>query len=147
MSSRTRIAVGLHIRTRKYGRVSVQQFVRLARMLARRHPSGSVFVASDANLFAHVAGGLPGRRVSWSNATQDALAASRLTRGNNPGTELSALLDVLLLSQCRQLVLTPASSLGAVAAALAGVPAGGGGGPPRHQVVAARCTAVATTVC
>jgi hypothetical protein len=115
-------AVGLHIRTRKYGGVRVKQFVRIARMLGRGHPGGSVFVASDANLFHHVQAGLPGRRVWWSNATRDALAASTLTRGNNPGTEMSAVLDMLLLSKCRQLVLTPASSLGAVAAALAGVP-------------------------
>ena len=82
---------------------------------------GTVFVASDASLFPHVQRGLPHRKVWWSDHTEDALQSANRTKGANPGTELSAMLDMLLLAQCKNIVLTPASSLGAVAAGYAGV--------------------------
>lgn len=113
-------ALGMHIRTRKYGTVRVKQFTSIARMLAQGKP-GNMFVASDASLFPYVQRGLPGRKVWWSEHTSNALQAAQYTKGSNPGSELSAILDMFLLARCRQLVLTPASSLGAVAAALAGV--------------------------
>lgn len=86
-----------------------------------RAQEGGVFVASDASLFPYVQRGLPGRHVWWSSYTSTALEAATTTRGFNPGTELSAVLDMFLLSKCRHLILTPASSLGAVAAGMAGV--------------------------
>jgi xyloglucan fucosyltransferase len=113
-------AVGMHIRTRKYGTVRVKQFTSIARMLGRGE-EGTVFVASDASLFHYVQRGLPGRHVWWNDHTAASLKSAALTRGNNPGTELSAVLDMMLLSRCRHIILTPASSLGAVAAALGGV--------------------------
>jgi xyloglucan fucosyltransferase len=113
-------AVGMHIRTRKYSGVRVKQFISIARMLIQGQ-AGSVFVASDASLFQYVQRALPGRKVWWSQHTSTALEAAQRTQGNNPGSELSALVDILLLAHCRQLILTPASSMGAMAAALAGV--------------------------
>ena len=113
-------AVGMHIRTRKYGGVRVKQFTSITRMVAQGTP-GTVFVASDASLFEHVQRGLAGRKVWWSEYTADALQAATRTKAANPGSELSALLDAMLLSKCKHIVLTPASSLGSVAAGYAGV--------------------------
>jgi hypothetical protein len=112
--------IGMHIRTRKYGGVRIKQFTSIARMLAQGK-DGSVFVASDASLFPHVQRGLPNRHVWWSTLTSEALQSAERTKGANPGNELSAMLDVFLLSKCKHIILTPASSLGAVAAGYAGV--------------------------
>jgi xyloglucan fucosyltransferase len=115
-----RCLVGMHIRTRKYAGVRPRHFTSIARMLAQGK-DGTVFVASDAGLFDRVQAAMPGHRVWWSSHTSNALAAASETRGRNPGSEISAVLDVLLLSKCEQLVLTPASSMGAIAAGFGGV--------------------------
>jgi hypothetical protein len=115
-----RCLVGLHIRTRKYAGVRVKQFTAIARMLAQGQ-AGGVFVASDASLFPYVARGLPGRHVWWSEVTAAALVSAQRTKASNPGSELSALVDLFLLARCKHIVLTPASSLGAVAAGYGGV--------------------------
>lgn len=112
--------IGMHIRTRKYGGVRVKQFTSIARMLSQGE-EGNVFVASDASLFPYVQKGLPTRHVWWSTFTSTALQSATRTKGANPGTELSAVLDVFLLSKCKHIILTPASSLGSVAAGIAGV--------------------------
>lgn len=115
-----RCRVGILLRTRKYAGVRPRQFTSIARMLMQGR-EGTVFVASDANVFARVRQGMPGRHVWWSQYTSDALATASQTKGRNPGTELSAVLGMVLLSKCEQLVLTPASSLGAVAAGFGGI--------------------------
>jgi hypothetical protein len=115
--------VGMHMRTKKHAAsVGLQpvQLARIAKALAQSH-AGNIFIAADqVDVFAAMSGLLPRRDVWWSNLTYTSVATSTTT-GGNPGTEISAIVDLLLLSKCQHIVVTPASSFGAVAAGLAGV--------------------------
>ena len=90
------------------------------RALAVARP-GNMFVAADADVFDELSAALPGRLVWWNEASAEELRSGNTTNAGNPGTELSAILDVMLLSKCQNMILTPSSSIGSVAAALAGV--------------------------
>jgi hypothetical protein len=79
--------------------------------------SGNVFVAADADLFGEVAGLLPDRAVWWTNETQATINTTQAA-GGNPGSDLSAFLDVLILSRCKHIVITAGSSFGVLAAGL-----------------------------
>jgi hypothetical protein len=113
-------SVGLQMRHKKpYGseKLQVEQFAGIARMLLRQH-LGTVHLASDTDNFERMAA-LVGPQLRWSNLTRADLNMS--TAARNPGTELSAFVDIFLLARCKAIVVTPASSFGAMAAAIAGV--------------------------
>ena len=117
-------AVGMHIRIHKtFGGIvpaqgAVQQFTKIAQGVLQQH-QGTVFVAADSPVFAEVASRLPDRRVWWSNLTQNSIK-QRLSHGN-PGTDLSAIVDMFLLCQCKNIIISSGSTFGAVSAALADV--------------------------
>lgn len=120
--------VGMHMRTKKpyplEGRATlptfpVQLFAGVAQAIAQHQP-GSIFVAADDDVFTTVADGLPQRHVWWSTLTQTSVLNNSAT-GANPGTDLSAVVDMLLLAQCKHLVITSGSTFGFVAAGLADV--------------------------
>jgi xyloglucan fucosyltransferase len=95
--------------------VQLEQYVHVARSIAQQQ-LGSVFVAADTNLFGDLARMLPERQVWWSNLTQ-ATIESVTTAGGNPGSDVSAMVDLLLLSRCKHIAVTAGSSFGQVAAA------------------------------
>lgn len=80
----------------------------------------AVFVAADTDVFANLTTLLPGRHVWWSNLTQTTVVSSRSSSGN-PGTDLSAFVDMYLLSRCKDMVLTAGSSFGSLAAGYSNV--------------------------
>lgn len=113
--------VGMHLRTKKPGtRAPVGQFAAIARAVTVSRP-GNVFVAADADLYKQLQEQLPGREVWWNKAAAAELRSGNKTRAGNPGNELSAMVDLWLLSNCKNIILTPSSSIGGIAAALAGV--------------------------
>lgn len=113
--------IGMHLRTRKHGTAApVEQFASIARAIAVSRPGG-VFVAADAPVFDRMTKLLPGRAVWWTNASAAELQQGRTTHAGNPGTELTAMLDLMLLSRCKNIILTPSSSIGGIAAGIAGV--------------------------
>jgi hypothetical protein len=113
--------VGVQLRYRKgdAGRVPIanvtMQFAAVATAVAGSDP-GTVFIAADVPQHRRMAELLPGRRVWWSKESQATIGMSRAA-GGNPGTDLSAFVDLYLLTRCKHLVCTPSSSFGAVAAA------------------------------
>lgn len=114
-------AVGLHMRRRKRyegQQVQAEHFADIARMLARS-ATGSIFLASDADVFGRMQQ-LLGQQLWWSNLTSTSVATHNTTAGN-PGTELSAFVDMFMLTKCEAIVVSPASSFGCVAAGIAGV--------------------------
>jgi hypothetical protein len=122
--------VGVHMRTTKgypaQGRDAPQApplhaFAGAVRVLAQ-HTPGSIFVAADTDVFGQLAEQLPGRTVWWSNLTQTTIGDRAYSAaGSNPGTDLSAVVDLLLLSRCQHLVVTSGSSFGFVAAGLGNI--------------------------
>jgi hypothetical protein len=115
-------AVGLHMRHRKpfEGRdvVQAEHFAGIARMLSNPK-TGTIFIASDTNVFNRMHK-LLGSQLWWSNLTMTSVASTSTSAGN-PGTEVSAFVDMFLLASCQTIVVTPASSFGCVAAGIAGV--------------------------
>jgi hypothetical protein len=120
--------VGVHMRTSKpYPREGrdappafpLQQFASVVRGIAQQAP-GSVFLAADADVFSGVAELLPSRHVWWSTTTQSTVGANEAT-GGNPGTDLSAVVDLLLLARCKHLLITSGSSFGFVAAGMGNI--------------------------
>lgn len=118
----SKCVVGMHLRTRKAGTSApVELFAAIARAVAVSRP-GTVFVAADAaDVYARMQERLPGREVWWNKAAAAELQRGNTTTAGNPGTELNAMADLWLLSKCRNVILTPSSSIGGLAAALAGV--------------------------
>lgn len=115
--------VGMHLRHRKKLFVSGpqhRQFVGITRSLAREHRDGNIFVASDKDVFQLMTTLLGDFRVWWSNMTQLEVT-TYVGPGGNPGTELSGIVDMMLLARCKHIIVTPGSSFGYVAAALAGI--------------------------
>jgi xyloglucan fucosyltransferase len=113
-------SVGLQMRHKKpFGgeKVQAEQFAGIARMLLQQHP-GTVHLASDIDVFDRMAA-LVGPQLRWSNLTKVGVNSS--TAARNPGTELSAFVDIFLLAMCKAIVVTPASSFGAVAAGIGGL--------------------------
>lgn len=117
-----RCVVGMHIRNHKSQlgdeppQAVYEQFASIANGLAQERP-GTIFVASDADIFAHMAGLMPKRRVWWSDLTQSSVG-QKLAVAENPGTDLSAVVDMYLLARCQQIIVTSGSTFGAVAAAI-----------------------------
>lgn len=115
--------VGLHLRTKKHAAstgLQPPQFAGIAKALAQSQ-AGNIFVAADrADVFAAMKELLPSKDVWWTDLTYRSVNTSK-TAGGNPGTEISAIVDLLLLGRCQHIVVTPGSSFGAVAAGLAGV--------------------------
>lgn len=115
--------VGMQIRSLKpvHG-ASIQpwdfakQFVNITQGVALSHP-GTVFVAADAPVFTHIRRMLPQRRVWWANLT----VLDRANAGFNPGSDLSAFVDLYLLAQCKHIILTAGSSFGSLASAYSNV--------------------------
>jgi hypothetical protein len=113
--------VGVHMRTGKKnpGAPNVllgdltAQFAGLVRGMAG-NDLGNVFVAADTDVFESIAGMLPGRVVWWSNETRGSVLQKNSV--GNPGSDLSAFVDLCLLSKCQQLLVTVGSSFGLVAA-------------------------------
>jgi hypothetical protein len=117
--------VGMHLRTKKHfhnvAAVTIaQQFATSARAIAQELP-GTVFVAADADVFTEMSGLLPGRQVWWSNLTRNSINSSQSAAGN-PGTDISAMVDLQLLSRCHNVLVTAGSSFGNMAAGIANVP-------------------------
>ncbi|WIA23313.1 hypothetical protein OEZ85_000080 [Tetradesmus obliquus] len=113
-------AVALHMRRKKSyegQQVQAEHFADIARMLARSS-IGSMFLASDADVVGRMQQ-LLGQQLWWSNLTSASVVTHNTTAGN-PGTELSAFVDILL-TICEAIVVSPASSFGCVAAGIAGV--------------------------
>jgi len=100
----------------------VAQVAGIAEAIAQQ-ATGSFFVAADSkSVIPLMVKALPAQQLLWwSNLTMDLYAAKATTVAGNPGNELSAVMDMLLLSKCKHLVLTPASSFGYVSAGLAGI--------------------------
>lgn len=114
-------AVGLHMRHRKPiegSSVRTDQFASIALMLAKSK-AGTMFLASDVDMFVHMQH-LLGPQLWWNNLTRTSVNRTH-TRGGNPGTEISAFVDLFLLSKCKAIVVSPASSFGQIAASLAGI--------------------------
>lgn len=116
-------AIGLHVRRKKKFHSAgslpqLEQFATIARMLAQPE-AGTLFLASDSDVFDEMQR-LLGSRLWWSNLTSTSVGSTH-TAASNPGTEISAFVDVFILSMCKAVVVSPASSLGYVAAGLAGV--------------------------
>lgn len=116
--------VGIHLRSKKpvpqsgpKDYLKLDQFAKVAAGLAGNSP-GSVFIASDSDNFQQVAEMLPGRRVWWSKESQDSINNFGAA-GTNPGSDLSAMVDIMLLSRCKHIMLTAGSSFGTMAAGLA----------------------------
>jgi hypothetical protein len=115
-------AVGVHIRTAKpypddpKNYTDIVQFARVARLVARAQP-GTVFLASDVDNFEQFAALLPGRHVWWTQETHSTLSTHNAA-GYNPGSDLSALIDLFLLARCKHLVMTAGSSFATMAAGL-----------------------------
>lgn len=112
--------VGMHLRTKKPGTSArLERFLAIAKAVAVGG-EGSFFLASDARVVFEIA-----RRhratdnVWWSKLTEEGMNAT--TKAGNPATEISAIVDFLLLSKCKHVVLTAASSFGWVAAGYAGI--------------------------
>jgi hypothetical protein len=130
--------VGVHMRTGKQppgtSGIPVQnlttQFAGIVRSMTGNIP-GSVFVAADADIFGNVASMLPGRVVWWSNDTQGSI--QQTNTAGNPGSDLSAFVDLYLLTKCRQLLVTAGSSFGLVAAGYSNI-------TPVHAVVGSHKT-------
>jgi hypothetical protein len=78
---------------------------------------GNVFVAADVAVYDHLAALLPGRTVWWSNESQASITNDN--KLGNPGSDLSAFVDIYLLTKCQQLVCSASSTFGSVAAAYA----------------------------
>lgn len=113
--------VSMHLRTKKPGTSApVQQFADIARAVAAAR-RGNVFVAADADLFEQIQGKLHGREVWWNKVSAAELRGGNKTHAGNPGTELGAIMDLFLLFRCKNVLLTPASSIGGGAAAMARV--------------------------
>jgi hypothetical protein len=116
--------VGLHIRTRKpYPHegphyIAPKQYVAAVQSVAQSL-AGNVFLAADSQVFLDVAGLLPERQVWWTEETQASIDATSAV-GGNPGSDLSAYLDIMILSRCKHIVLTAGSSFAPVAAGLSG---------------------------
>lgn len=115
-------AVGLHMRRKKFHSAGnlpqLEQFAKIARMLAVSK-AGTVFLASDSDVFNEMQQ-LLGSKLWWSNLTSTSVESIH-TAASNPGTEISAFVDLFILSMCKAVVVSPASSFGYVAAGLAGV--------------------------
>lgn len=118
--------VGMHIRTKKpqiaNDRVLsevCQQYAGVASGLAQQLP-GTIFVAADTDIFKNISMLLPGRSVWWSNLTQSSVG-DNLAASGNPGTDISAMVDLHLLAQCSSIIVTAGSTFGPVAAAMANV--------------------------
>lgn len=112
-------SVGVHLRTKKPGTSArLEQFLGIARAVGG-HGNGTIFMAADAKaVFDNVQQLDPQHMVWWSKLTEEGLNTT--TEAGNPATEISAIVDLLLLSRCKHVVLTPASSFGWVAAGYAG---------------------------
>jgi hypothetical protein len=112
--------VGLQIRYRKLAAPNVTtpnvttQFAAIAKSVAG-HAPGTIFIAADVHVHGHLAGLLPERTVWWSNETQASL--DKINTAGNPGTDLSAFVDLYLLTKCKHLICTSSSSFGSIAAA------------------------------
>lgn len=113
--------LGMQLRNKKYAAVRAEQFADIARAVVQHMP-GSIFVASDSlDIYSFVKQNLPADRSVWWNDDTIQTLGTTSTRAGNPGTELSAIVDMLLLAKCKNIIVTPSSSLGAVAAGLAGI--------------------------
>lgn len=115
-------AVGVQIRSQKAFSISPipyidpLQYAGVVKMLLQNHP-GNIFIAADTDMFEVMAALLPGRLVWWTNETQ-ATINQTLAAGRNPGSDLSAWTDMLILGQCRHIVITGGSTFGLMAAGL-----------------------------
>lgn len=131
--------VGVQIRTAK--KLSKEQDVRSSAVLEQfasitrataQHLPGTVFVASDApEALRSMSQLLPERQVWWANLTASAAAVDDRPRrpgSSNPGSDLSAFVDLHLLSRCQAIVLTAGSSFGTMAAGMSNT-------PPIHAVI------------
>lgn len=115
--------VGMHLRHKKKvfkKEPQYPQFAGVTRSLARRAKNGNIFVSADKDVFSEVAALLGEFEVWWSNISKSDIE-SNTGPGGNPGTELSAIVDMLLLSRCKHIIMTPGSSFGGTAAALGGI--------------------------
>jgi hypothetical protein len=113
--------VGMHVRTRKpypgeeAGYIVPQNYASAARSISSG-VAGSVFLASDGPVFQEIASLLPERQVWWTNETQTSITTANGV--GNPGSDLSAFMDIIVLSHCKFIVLTSGSSFAPVAAGL-----------------------------
>jgi hypothetical protein len=121
-----RCLVGMHIRGHKpVPGVNVQavdlakQFADITKGIALTYP-GTIFVAADVPVFATVSSMLPNRQVWWTNLTETGIS-QRQAAGQNPGSDLSAFVDMFLLAKCKHLLLTSGSSFGAMASGYSNV--------------------------
>lgn len=96
-----------------------RQYAAVVRAIAQQHP-GNMFVAADTDIFQDMAGLFPERLLWWTNETQSTISRP-LAAGGNPGSNLSAFVDLLILTRCKHIVVTAGSSFGVLAAALSGV--------------------------
>jgi len=115
--------VGMQIRQKKPLPAGVtttypilEQYAAVLRAVSQNAP-GNVFVASDTDIMVELAALLPDRHLWWTNETRTTIGRP-LSAGDNPGSDLSAFVDVLLLSKCKHIVITAGSSFGVLAAAL-----------------------------
>lgn len=109
--------IGLQMRSLKV-QLDPSNFYDVARILSRKEQT--VFLASDAAyLYNHTRTALLDRSVVWTENGVGCNTTASVIR--NPGTELSGLVDLFLLSKCSDLIITYSSSFGYVAAALAGI--------------------------
>jgi hypothetical protein len=106
---------------------SIESYCHVAKaVLAKKHPEKSViFLASDTSharqQFASCIDGYKVVYIDYNSIDLD-LPQDKITAvTSNPGTDASGLIDFLLLTKCHDLVITFASSYGAVAGGISGV--------------------------
>ena len=112
--------VGVQIRTLKPVHGASMQppdfaklFVSITQGVALSHP-GTVFVAADVPIFADIRRMLPNRTVWWE---ENLTVLDRVNGRFNPGSDLSAFVDLYLLAQCKHIIVTAGSSFGSLASA------------------------------
>lgn len=115
--------VGLQLRSRKptppdhaSPYLVPEQYAAVVQAVAQEHP-GNIFIAADTDIFEQMARLLPGKSVWWTNETKATVNTFQAV-GANPGSDLSAFIDVLILSKCKHTVITAGSSFGVLAAGL-----------------------------
>jgi hypothetical protein len=94
------------------------QVASIAKGVAGAAP-GNVFVAADVAVYSQLAAELPGRTVWWSKESEASITHDNIL--GNPGSDLSAFLDLYLLTKCKRLVCTASSTFGSVAAGYADI--------------------------
>jgi len=94
----------------------LEQYAAVLHAVSQHNP-GNIFVAADTNIFSELKALVPDRHLWWSNETVTTIGQPSAA-GGNPGSDLSAFVDVLLLSKCKHVVVTAGSSFGVLAAGL-----------------------------